>query len=120
MKNRHTILTKRIYDPPGESDGFRILVDRLWPRGISKDGADIDLWFKDIAPSTSLRKWFHHDAGSWEAFTEKYLSELKTSEVAEDLVLLIDKHPVVTFLYAAKDKEHNHAQVLKAFIEEVH
>jgi uncharacterized protein YeaO (DUF488 family) len=118
MKNKQKIFTKRIYDPPGDSDGFRILVDRLWPRGISKDGANVDVWFKDIAPSTSLRTWFHHESGSWEEFTERYLSELKTSKVVEDLVHLIENRPIVTFLYAARDKEHNHAQVLKAFLEE--
>jgi uncharacterized protein YeaO (DUF488 family) len=117
MKNNHTIFTKRIYDAAEELDGYRILVDRLWPRGISKDAAHIDLWFKDIAPSTSLRKWFHHEAGSWDEFTGRYLAELRNSEVVEDLVHLIKKHPAVTFIYATKDKEHNHAQVLKAFLD---
>src|SRR3954449_1265856 len=118
MKNSHTIYTKRIYEAAAEVDGFRILVDRLWPRGISKEGAHIDTWFRDIAPSTSLRTWFHHQEGNWEEFTERYLAELNTSEVVADFVHLIEKHPVVTLVYAAKDKEHNHAQVLKIFIEE--
>jgi uncharacterized protein YeaO (DUF488 family) len=104
---------KRVYEPPDEHDGRRILVDRLWPRGLTKEKASIDLWLKDIAPSTELRKWFDHDPGRWEEFRERYLAELKGN--AEQLRLLkqeLDKG-VVTLVYAAKDEAHNQAVVIQ-------
>jgi uncharacterized protein YeaO (DUF488 family) len=104
---------KRVYEPPDEHDGRRILVDRLWPRGLTKEKASIDLWLKDIAPSTELRKWFDHDPGRWEEFKERYLAELKGN--TEQLRLLkqeLDKG-VVTLVYAAKDEAHNQAVVIQ-------
>ena len=107
------IQVKRIYDPPRKSDGYRVLVDRIWPRGLSKDAARIDLWMKDIAPTTELRKWFNHDPARWTTFQEKYRAEL--SQLGERLDELRDraKKEPVTLLYGAKDTEHNQAVVLR-------
>ena len=105
---------KRIYEDFEESDGFRILIDRLWPRGLSKENAKIDLWLKEIAPSESLRKWFGHDPVKWEEFKEKYIAELKSrQEQIEEVKALAKTHKVITLLYAAKDENHNNAVVLK-------
>ena len=107
------IKIKRVYEQPDEDDGRRILVDRLWPRGLTKEKASVDLWLKDIAPSTELRKWFGHDPNKWEDFKERYLIELK--ENTEQIRLLkqeIEKG-VVTLVYGAKDAEHNEALVLQ-------
>ncbi|MFN3398334.1 MAG: DUF488 domain-containing protein [Sulfurimicrobium sp.] len=107
------IRIKRVYEQPDEQDGRRILVDRLWPRGLTKEKAKVDLWLKDIAPSTALRKWFGHDPEKWEAFKERYLAELKNN--GEQIRLLkqeLDKG-VVTLVYAAKDEEHNEAIVIQ-------
>lgn len=108
---------KRVYERPLKSDGQRILVERLWPRGVSKQQAKIDLWLKDLAPSTELRKWFGHDPLKWSKFQHKYKSELKLKkDLSLELKKLARKHPV-TFVYAARDEEHNGALVLKEFIE---
>ncbi|APG85381.1 uroporphyrin-III c-methyltransferase [Sinorhizobium americanum CCGM7] len=111
---------KRVYEAPEASDGTRILVDRLWPRGIAKDKARIDLWLKDIAPSDALRKRFHGKPEDWEAFCEAYAAELE-SEAAQAAVQelhdLLKKGPV-TLLYAARDESHNNAVALKAWLEE--
>jgi uncharacterized protein YeaO (DUF488 family) len=108
---------KRVYERPIKSDGQRILVERLWPRGVSKQEAKIDLWLKDLAPSTELRKWFGHDPLKWSKFKRKYKSELKLKkDLSLKLKKLAQKNPV-TFVYAARDKEHNGALVLKEFIE---
>jgi len=109
---------KRIYEPSVKTDGYRILVDRLWPRGIKKDDARIDLWMKEVAPSTNLRKWFHEGKGSWEQFRTKYLQELKDSAAAEELRAYAKEYKTITLLYAAKDEQHNHALVLKEFVKE--
>ncbi|PKM13594.1 MAG: hypothetical protein CVV13_01380 [Gammaproteobacteria bacterium HGW-Gammaproteobacteria-3] len=109
----HSIKIKRVYELPDQHDGRRILVDRLWPRGLTKEKAGIDLWLKDIAPSTELRKWFDHDPGRWEEFKDQYLAELKDNH--EQIRLLkqeLDKG-VVTLVYAAKDEEHNQAIVIQ-------
>ena len=107
------IRIKRVYEQPDKHDGRRILVDRLWPRGLTKEKASIDLWLKDIAPSTALRKWFGHDPDKWEAFKERYLAELKNnSEPIRLLKQELDKG-VVTLVYGAKDKEHNEAVVIQ-------
>lgn len=111
------ILVKRAYDPPEPRDGFRILVDRLWPRGISKNSAHIDLWFKDIAPSTSLRKWFDHDPLKWVEFRERYFLELQNNLEAFDQLTELVHRDVVTLVYGAKDEEYNHAVVLKEYLE---
>jgi uncharacterized protein YeaO (DUF488 family) len=107
---------KRIYDSPDKDDGFRILVDRLWPRGVSKDKAKINLWLKDIAPSESLRKWFAHDPAKWAEFKQKYFHELGNTKAVIDGIKKKAKSGV-TLLYAAKDEQHNNAQALKEYIE---
>lgn len=104
---------KRVYEDPADSDGFRILVDRLWPRGLTKEKAKVDLWLKDIAPSTELRKWFGHDPEKWQEFRVKYSHELEEKqELLNQLIELAEKQ-TVTLIYGARDKEHNEAEVLK-------
>lgn len=113
------IYTKRIYEKADSQDGTRILVDKIWPRGISKQNAKIDGWWKDVAPSDTLRKWFHHDPQRWGEFKELYKQELRTnSKTIEQLVAEVDRNEPLTLLYGARDKEHNHARVLKEYIEE--
>ena len=113
------ISIKRIYDPPSPGDGFRILVDRLWPRGVSKTDAAIDHWAKDLAPSTGLRKWFNHDPAKWEGFQEKYRQELEGKSAAlRELLGKFGDRPM-TLLFAAKDTEHNEALVLKDVLERI-
>jgi uncharacterized protein YeaO (DUF488 family) len=111
------IRVKRVYDAPSRSDGCRILVDRLWPRGQSKEKAHIDLWLKEIGPSTELRHWFGHDESRWRSFKERYFRELKEKE---DLVCEIhsrEKRGTVTLLYSARDEKDNNAVALKEYIE---
>ena len=111
------IRLKRVYDPPGASDGLRVLVDRIWPRGLSKEKAAVDLWAKEVAPSTELRKWFHHDPDRWEEFQSRYRSELKLRpEALANLRTRCASGPV-TLLFAAKDTKRNHALVLRAILE---
>lgn len=108
------IKLKRIYEKSEKSDGFRILVDRLWPRGVSKGKAALDLWLKDIAPSNALRKWFGHSPKKWAAFQKKYQSEIEANEgVFRQLREIVKKEKNVTLLYAAKDEEHNEAVIIK-------
>ncbi|NPU97207.1 MAG: DUF488 domain-containing protein [Candidatus Omnitrophica bacterium] len=108
---------KRAYDPPEPSDGFRILVDRIWPRGLKKERAQIDLWLKEVAPSPGLRKWFGHQPERWDAFREKYIAELcSRPEPLKVLRETIRNEPVVTLIYAAKDTEHNNAVVLRDYL----
>lgn len=108
------IKLKRIYKEREKGDGFRILVDRLWPRGVSKERAALDLWFKDIAPSDALRKWFGHDLKKWSSFQKKYKAEIKGNEKSfNELKEIIRKKKNVTLLYAAKDEKHNQAIILK-------
>jgi len=105
---------KRIYEPVTKDDGFRVLVDRLWPRGLSKETVHIDLWLKEIAPSAKLRKWFSHDHDKWVDFQKKYKSELKDKEdLVKQLKKLKKENKVVTLLYASKDEQCNQAVVLK-------
>ncbi len=106
------ITIKRIYEPASKADGYRILVDRLWPRGIKKEEAHIDQWLKEVAPSNELRKWFHHEADNWEEFVAKYRAELHGSPALEELRAIVHVHKTVTLLYGAKDEEHNQAAVL--------
>jgi uncharacterized protein YeaO (DUF488 family) len=108
---------KRIFEPPESSDGRRILVDRLWPRGISKERARIDEWLKETAPSTELRKWFSHDPTKWAEFNRRYATELKGKEAILDALRAEAKRGTVTLLYAAKDEEHNQAVALRALLE---
>lgn len=104
---------KRVYEKPDKNDGFRVLVDRLWPRGVSKEKAKLDLWLNDIGPSDKLRKWFNHEIEKWEEFEEKYKKELKSNpESLKKLQEVIKKEKTVTLLYGAKDTEHNQAVVL--------
>lgn len=108
---------KRAYETPGPDDGFRVLVDRLWPRGVAKETARIDLWLKDIAPSSALRQWFNHDPAHWHEFQRRYLLELEQHrEAIAQLAAAARKQPL-TLVYGAKDEEHNNAVVLKKFIE---
>ena len=113
-----TIQIKRVYDEPSKSDGYRILIDRIWPRGVSKEDAKLDEWDKDLAPSTELRKWFNHDPDKFEDFSKKYKEELKHN--TEDLRSLREKakNETVTLLYGAKDTENNQAVVLKEVLED--
>jgi uncharacterized protein YeaO (DUF488 family) len=111
------IQIKRVYDEYSKSDGFRILVDRLWPRGLTKEVARVDLWMKEVAPSNELRKWYHQDMTQWTLFRKKYLVELKESTALADLKSECAKHSVVTLLYGSKDEEHNHALILAQILK---
>ncbi|GMV65318.1 MAG: hypothetical protein AMXMBFR75_11190 [Candidatus Hinthialibacteria bacterium] len=114
------IKVKRIYDPPSKQDGFRVLVDRLWPRGLSKEAAAIDHWVKDIAPSDELRKWFGHDPEKWDEFCTRYRKELDPD--SESVRFLHEKSAQgpLTLLFAAKDADHNNAVVLQDFLLHLH
>lgn len=107
---------KRVYLPAESGDGYRVLVDRLWPRGISREKAHIDLWAKELAPSTELRKWFGHIPERFGEFAEKYKAELAANPAAADLIGELRAHDVVTLLYGAKDEAHNNAVVLKGLL----
>jgi uncharacterized protein YeaO (DUF488 family) len=106
------ISIKRVYLPAEDSDGYRVLVDRLWPRGIKKEDARIDLWAKALAPSAELRKWFNHIPERFEAFSEKYKEELKANPEVAPVLDELRQHDKVTLLYGAKDEQHNNAVVL--------
>src|SRR4051794_7232211 len=108
------ITAKRIYDKPSKADGYRVLVDRLWPRGIKKGTAQLDEWNKEVAPSAELRRWFNHDKDKFAEFRRRYLEELESSAAAEKLK---QKTGRITLLYSAKDTEHNQAAVLKEFLD---
>ncbi|WHZ29954.1 MAG: DUF488 family protein [Nitrospira sp.] len=110
------ILVKRVYEPAAKSDGFRVLVDRLWPRGLSKEDAEIDLWLRDIGPSTALRKWFNHDPARWVEFQRRYHTELKTKRELLGELKAHAKKGSVTLLYSAKDEQHNQAVALRSFL----
>jgi len=109
---------KRIYEEPSTDDGTRVLVDRLWPRGVSKEEAKIDRWEKDLAPTGELRKWFGHDPAKWEEFLRRYRAELVGKEELLTQLRQEATDGTVTLLYAAKDEEHNNAVALKRYIEE--
>lgn len=114
------IKTERVYtDPAGEpSDGFRVFVDRLWPRGESKEKFHYDLWAKDVSPSDVLRHWFHESPDTrWDEFEKRYLAELEVSEAARKLVDTVKAHEKVTLLYGSRDEQHNNAVVLKQFLQ---
>ncbi len=114
------ILLKRAYDEPAGTDGFRVLVDRLWPRGKRKTDLRLDEWAKDIAPSTELRKWFGHDPKRWPEFRKRYKEELKSPKLRKmiaDTVEAARNHSTITLAYAAKDTEHNEAVVLQAIFK---
>lgn len=112
-----TVRIKRIYEPAEPGDGTRVLIDRLWPRGISKEDAALDRWIKDISPSDELRRWFDHDPKRWEEFNERYREEIAhQQDIIDELHELADGE-TVTLLYAAKDENHNNAIVLKNILE---
>ena len=113
------IRLKRAYDPPEDTDGLRILVDRLWPRGINKEKLRLDGWEKALAPSNSLRKWFAHEPSKWEEFRHFYLEELNGRGDEATSLLSRAKHSTMTLIYAARDARHNHAIVLKEFLEKL-
>lgn len=114
--HNHEVKVKRIYEDPDPADGARVFVDRLWARGLTKEKAALDLWLKEVAPSTELRKWFSHDPAKWEEFQKRYRDELeKNKEAIARLMDEIHKGPV-TLLYGARDQEHNEALVLKYFL----
>lgn len=113
-----TVRVRRIYDPPEADDGRRILVDRLWPRGVSKERAHLDAWPRDVAPSTELRTWFGHDPARWDEFVHRYQEELAANPGAvQELVAAAGTGPV-TLLYAARDEQHNEALVLQRLLQQ--
>ncbi len=118
MPRTSSLQIKRVYEPLQDTDGFRVLVDRLWPRGVKKETANIDLWLKEIAPSTELRKWFNHTPSRWPEFSKKYHQELAQSDAVDKLIGNIKKHKRVTLLYGARDEIHNQAQVLLHFLND--
>jgi uncharacterized protein YeaO (DUF488 family) len=111
------IQLKRVYEEPSDKDGMRVLVERLWPRGVTKERAAVDLWLKDVAPSPELRKWFGHDPARWEQFQERYQKELRKQEEAVQLLKQKGKEGTVTLVYAARDEEHNGALALKRLLQ---
>ena len=120
MVSRQTIALKRVYDAPAESDGHRVLVDRLWPRGLTKENARIDVWLRDLAPSNGLRKWFHSQPEHWKQFRQRYLTELRTAAAENALKQLydvLDRERPVTLVFASKRTDRNNATVLKEFVE---
>jgi len=114
MKGKLSI--KRVYEAPEKSDGYRILIDRLWPRGLSKEKAKVDLWLKEIAPSTELRKWFNHDPEKWPAFEKKYTAEVKNNKASFDILKAKIKEGKVTLVYGAKEERYNDAVVLQKLL----
>lgn len=111
------IRIKRVYGPAEPEDGTRILVDRLWPRGIGKKALKLDSWYKDIAPSSELRKWFNHNPARWEEFRRRYFGELDSNQAAWSSLAELVRNRNVTLLYGAKDEEHNNAQALRDYLE---
>jgi uncharacterized protein YeaO (DUF488 family) len=111
------IQLKRVYEKPARGDGLRVLVERLWPRGLSKERAAVDLWLKDVAPSPELRKWFGHDPARWVEFQKRYAKELRENKEAVEVLKEKARKGTVTLVYAARDEEHNGALALKRFLE---
>ena len=112
---------KRIYEQPSAEDGYRVLIDRLWARGITKEEAQLNEWNKDLAPSNELRKWFHEDSSNrWEAFVQKYNAELKTnSSAVEDFLTRVKDQQKVTLVFAAKDEQHSQAPILRDYLNHI-
>lgn len=111
-----SVSIKRVYEDPAEADGFRVLVDRLWPRGLSKSRAEVDLWMKDIAPSPQLRTWWNHDPERLDEFASKYRAELDSNPAVSELRHVIAEHGTVTLVYGARDPRVNHAAVLLGYL----
>jgi uncharacterized protein YeaO (DUF488 family) len=112
-----SIEVKRAYEPPARSDGYRVLVDRIWPRGVTKDDLQVDAWLKDVAPSTALRKWFGHDPKKWDEFRRRYARELESHAAALGQLVERAKAGRITLVFGAKDTEHNNAVALKEHLE---
>ncbi len=110
------IVTKRIYEKPSKSDGYRVLVDRLWPRGISKKDAQLDGWAKSIAPSSGLRKWYDHDPGKWDNFKSGYEQELSGNPDWDKFIAECASHDKITLLYSSKEEMYNNARALKELL----
>lgn len=119
MSEAGTIAIKRAYEPPMRGDGQRVLVDRIWPRGVSREEAALDLWLKDIAPSTALRKWFGHDPARWDEFRTRYRAELAANEAAVAQLCALAAKGKVTLIYGARDEQHNQAVVLADYLTQV-
>ena len=113
----NAIQTKRVYEPPAPEDGARLLVDRLWPRGVKKEKLQLTGWLKEVAPADALRQWFNHDPARWKEFQRLYAAELEAKPKAWEPILQAARDGKVTLLFAAKDAEHNNAVALKAFLE---
>lgn len=111
------IRLKRAYEQPAPEDGLRVLVERLWPRGLSKQRAAVDLWIKEVAPSPELRRWFNHDPDRWDEFQKRYRAELQQNKEAVEALRQRCRAEIVTFVYAARDEQHNSALVLKGYLE---
>jgi uncharacterized protein YeaO (DUF488 family) len=112
-----SIAIKRVYEPAAKADGYRVLIDRLWPRGLKKESVQLDLWVKELAPSTALRQWFGHDPVRWDGFRHRYATELDgLTEHWRPLAERAARH-TVTLLYGARDEEHNNAVALKAYLD---
>lgn len=112
------IQVKRAYDPPNKEDGERFLVERLWPRGVKKQSLKVEAWLKDVAPSTGLRQWFHHDPPKWNEFRRRYFHELEEHPDAWQALLARGRRNRVTLVYSAHDAEHNNAVALKEFLDQ--
>ena len=117
-KDTRMIQVKRVYELPAREDGFRVLVDRLWPRGITKERARLDLWLKEIAPSPDLRTWFSHDLSKWDEFTRRYRAELALNGDLVEMLEQKSRETPVTLIFSARDPEHNSAVILRQVIEE--
>jgi uncharacterized protein YeaO (DUF488 family) len=112
-----SIAVKRVYEPAAKSDGYRVLVDRVWPRGLKKEDAALDIWARDLAPSTALRRWFGHDPARWEGFRHRYASELDARKMLWQQLLTQAERHRVTLLFGAKDEDHNQAVALKMYLD---
>ncbi|EPI40835.1 DUF488 domain-containing protein [Gardnerella vaginalis] len=118
INSNHIVQIKRVYECADNDDGFRILVDRLWPRGLSKERAHINEWCKDIAPTTELRRWFHHDSERFDEFSHRYVDELDANgEAVEHIIALCNQYSTITLVYAAKNPSINHALVLQHYLQ---
>ena len=111
------IRTKRVYDPVGENDGYRVLVDRVWPRGLSRDKARIDEWAKELAPSRELRQWFGHDPAKWEAFRQRYFAELARQEGRLQELAEMARSVPLTLVFSSRETRYNNAVALKEYLE---
>jgi uncharacterized protein YeaO (DUF488 family) len=113
---KYKILLKRVYEPPLPSDGYRILVERLWPRGVSRSDAKIDLWAKDVAPSPELRRWFNHEPGKWAAFKRRYFRELRAGKESLEPILDRVRSGRVTFVFSSREVRFNNAVALREYL----